>query len=81
MTGLALILASLLAPAPGPARVKYITLTLSVPVGTNPRDIVRMVDDMPYEGVYVVDAADLPGKPKHAVRPDFLPKIPRECAE
>ena len=81
MSGLVLILATMLVPAPGPARVKYITLTLSVPVGVNQQDVVRMVDGIPYEGVYVVDADSLPGKPKNAVRPDFLPKIPRECAE
>jgi len=73
----AVLLATLLThPIPTMGRVKYITLTLSVPVGMDPKAVVRMVDAIPYEGVYVVDAYDLPGRPKNAVRPEFLPKLP-----
>lgn len=84
MIGTSLLLASLLGPAPavqlpGPGRVRYITLTLSIPVGVNPREVCGMVDNIPYDGVYVVDARDLPGPPKRAHRPSYLPRIPREA--
>lgn len=56
-------------------RYAYATITLRIPVGVDGRDVVRMIDNMPFEGVYVIDAQDLPGPPKNPRRPNYLPKL------
>lgn len=61
-----------------PTKYQYITVTFQVPVGTNPQDVVKVVDSNPYAGVYVIDAQELPGIPKRAKRPIYLMKIPTE---
>lgn len=62
-------------PTPREEHYRYATITIRIPVGVNPQAVVKMIDDIPYEGVYVIDANDLPGPPKNARRPDYLPKL------
>lgn len=76
-----LALALILHPAtPAPKARRYVTVTLQFPVEMPEAEVIdaiRMVDDLPREGVYVIDVKDLgPHRPKSPWRPLWLPKIP-----
>lgn len=69
-------------PQRAPVR-RYITLTLQVPASMSTSDaieLIRMIDDVPHQGVYVIDVNDRrEQRPKRARRPKYLPKLPEDA--